>query len=638
MLPAADICSVIPAQGRQLTLPSQVAAYGIASGQVYGPGPGAFSLNAQDRAGEVMLYWTELLVQMRTEFVGEVPTPANSFEIESHVALDVASASALHRFLLRDALSVSLSDFSLDVSEKVCRALHREAGKYRPEDMVGGVAQARVEASINEQLGRIYGPLGFAVRDFSLTHLQRMVEGEEAKYLIKRIRAEAEAKNMALEESLEEQRKVLNSRASQGDRAAKTAYVSLEDAEFAGKLHAADAAPSIDKDKPIASVQGRPVLLAEKGQENPRFVMLSANEHPAYFEMRRPWCLAGRDENCHVKLPGAGMSALHATVARIDGGLLLVDHASTYGTVFNGERIAQRFLQSGDVLRMGGYWMVFKIDPSQEVQAVRDDLLRSIGSSGQTIEPSDYAELARKTETPQTSLSAMVQLVSSIGHAPTSDSAPILIGSDPACDLRITGAGVARFHAIVYWNAAPAREDRTPDAGVFIEDLHSGRGLSVNRALVQRKKRLEQGDIIEVGGYRMKVVLAGNVEERARALAVVRPVPGRFALTCIEGPCAGASLLLDDSKTAWVIGKDRESGCDLVLGSEGISRRHVEIESMRTSRGEKQYCVRDLGSTNGTKVNGHQLQKDETQVLNPGDIVRLSKGEKHCDLLVHCVL
>lgn len=338
-----------------------------------------------------------------------------------------------------------------------------------------------------------------------------------------------------------------------------------------------------------------------------------------------------------MKLPGAGVSALHATVARIDAALLLVDHASRNGTQFNGERIVQRFLQSGDVLRIGGYWAVFKIDPSQEARAVRDDLLRSVGSSGQTIEPTDYAELAQEAETPQESLSAMVQLVSSIGHAPTSDSAPILIGSDPVCDLRITGAGVARFHAVVYWNAAPAREDRTPDAGVFIEDLHSGRGVKVNGELVRRKK-LTQGDVLEIGGYRVKIVLEGNVEERARALAAVRPVPGRLALTCVDGPCAGASLSLDDSKTAWVIGRDRESGCDLVLNSEGISRKHMEIESMRTSGGEKQYRVRDLGSTNGTAVSGHWLKKDESRVLVQGDMVRLSKGEKHCDLLVHCVL
>jgi pSer/pThr/pTyr-binding forkhead associated (FHA) protein len=46
-----------------------------------------------------------------------------------------------------------------------------------------------------------------------------------------------------------------------------------------------------------------------------------------------------------------------------------------------------------------------------------------------------------------------------------------------------------------------------------------------------------------------------------------------------------------------VVGRD--SGCDLVLFNVGVSRRHAAIE-----RCDEGYLLRDLGSSNGTRVNG----------------------------------
>ena len=60
----------------------------------------------------------------------------------------------------------------------------------------------------------------------------------------------------------------------------------------------------------------------------------------------------------------------------------------------------------------------------------------------------------------------------------------------------------------------------------------------------------------------------------------------------------GNPYLLTESKT--VIG--RGSGCDIVIDDPGISRKHLEIDL--TPNG---VIARDLGSTNGTYVEGHQV-------------------------------
>jgi hypothetical protein len=62
------------------------------------------------------------------------------------------------------------------------------------------------------------------------------------------------------------------------------------------------------------------------------------------------------------------------------------------------------------------------------------------------------------------------------------------------------------------------------------------------------------------------------------------------------------------------IGRSRD--CDIVLQDPNVSRRHAEV---RPSGGS--WIVRDLGSTNGVKVNGARITG--AQALKPGDDVDL---------------
>jgi pSer/pThr/pTyr-binding forkhead associated (FHA) protein len=62
-----------------------------------------------------------------------------------------------------------------------------------------------------------------------------------------------------------------------------------------------------------------------------------------------------------------------------------------------------------------------------------------------------------------------------------------------------------------------------------------------------------------------------------------------------------------------IIGRGTDS--DLQLLDQGISRRHVDIQY------DGHYATAyDLGSTNGTTVNGHEIS---SQVLRHGDVIRV---------------
>ncbi len=58
---------------------------------------------------------------------------------------------------------------------------------------------------------------------------------------------------------------------------------------------------------------------------------------------------------------------------------------------------------------------------------------------------------------------------------------------------------------------------------------------------------------------------------------------------------------------------------DLVINSDGISRYHAII---RYDRGKDKYFVKDLGSTNGTSINGKKIKLSD---LKNGDIINFYK-------------
>ena len=62
----------------------------------------------------------------------------------------------------------------------------------------------------------------------------------------------------------------------------------------------------------------------------------------------------------------------------------------------------------------------------------------------------------------------------------------------------------------------------------------------------------------------------------------------------------------------YVVGRNLE--CDIVISDSNVSRRHAEFVCAG-----RDVIVRDLGSTNGTKVNGVLVKGD--QLLQHGDVI-----------------
>lgn len=89
--------------------------------------------------------------------------------------------------------------------------------------------------------------------------------------------------------------------------------------------------------------------------------------------------------------------------------------------------------------------------------------------------------------------------------------------------------------------------------------------------------------------------------------------PGTALLIAMRGPNAGARFLLDDEE----IGSGRHTDSDIFLDDVTVSRRHAVFR-----RGQQGYSVVDVGSLNGTYVNGAISDAAE---LHSGDEVQIGK-------------
>jgi pSer/pThr/pTyr-binding forkhead associated (FHA) protein len=184
--------------------------------------------------------------------------------------------------------------------------------------------------------------------------------------------------------------------------------------------------------------------------------------------------------------------------------------------------------------------------------------------------------------------------------------ASVAIGRSSECDLVLVEEMVSVNHAAV----------RLLDGQLEIEDLGSETGTFVNGEKLTAPRRIGEGDRILIGTSILKVVrlepaTVAPEAVRARAVAATQ-TPGQLILRFVSGRDEGIDCPLCGERL--VLGSDDR--CDVVLSEDMVSKRHA---SLRID-GEE-LTLEDLGSTNGTFVNGEKI-REPTRVRH-GDRILL---------------
>lgn len=192
------------------------------------------------------------------------------------------------------------------------------------------------------------------------------------------------------------------------------------------------------------------------------------------IHLDRPHYTIGREQDNDIVLPPLYVSRHHGRLDFKESAWFYTDLGSTNGTFHNGELLSPNkpvMLQDGDVLRIGN-----PDDPY-----------------GQTV------TLTFRTGMPGPAPSGIplprgtVQL----GTTLLKGRATILIGRDPKADIHLPAPTVSWHHARLYL---------MPD-GYYVVDLGSTNGTFVNGLRITKPYLLRQGDIIQVGPYRLVYTL-----------------------------------------------------------------------------------------------------------------------------------
>jgi pSer/pThr/pTyr-binding forkhead associated (FHA) protein/CRP-like cAMP-binding protein/Pyruvate/2-oxoacid:ferredoxin oxidoreductase delta subunit len=181
------------------------------------------------------------------------------------------------------------------------------------------------------------------------------------------------------------------------------------------------------------------------------------------------------------------------------------------------------------------------------------------------------------------------------------------VGSDRDNDLVFRAHGLRPFHAQVRqaadggWDVLPAAVDAE---------------VRVGEARVEAHRRLRSGDVITLSSLRLTFQLAGALPARGADATTAHGAGAvTWTLTATTGPLCGRVFAVPAGET---VGRGPEAG--LRIDDPLLSAVHARFDL-----GPDGLALVDLGSTNGTAVNGEALEPDVPVALSEGAELRLGR-------------
>jgi len=301
----------------------------------------------------------------------------------------------------------------------------------------------------------------------------------------------------------------------------------------------------------------------------------------------------GRKPDNQIVIDEPLVSSKHAWV-ELDGiAYVIVDNNSTNGTFINDLPISGRkMLQNGDVIQIGNTKLNFIIQfEGQKTSSLPEEI--SLNQPPPEPAPLGYIKYnGKRSEIKQDT---------------------ITLGRDPEATILIDHPTVSFMHAQISLHGNRH----------YLRDLGSRNGTFVNEELVVTPVILKNNDTIRIGGAALKFTTNANTE-------LVPPIAPKQVKTefikkesesedlarliTYSGATIGLNFALKPPTVT--LGRNPESN-DIALHNQTVSRNHVRFDW----RNDK-WHITDLGSGNGTRINGKAIKPNIETSLEPKDEVQ----------------
>lgn len=334
--------------------------------------------------------------------------------------------------------------------------------------------------------------------------------------------------------------------------------------------------------------------------------------------------VVGSAAGAEIPLSGEGVRPRHAIVQALADGSAAIRRAAPdaellVNGVFQGDDPIP--ILHGDKIQIGGH-EILAVDPAR-------------GGDTRFFDSAAFEKFtpAVAPEQPAAPTAAGGRLVCLTDGREYRVGAALVIGRDAGCDVVVPGSEVSRRHAQIL----------ASESGYVLVDT-STNGTFVNGVRVEGSRILKRADVIRVGGDEFRFYADTPAPEPAEGRP--SPPPGaeeRLHDTLYGAPARGptppgpvtpvahgeaplASLLVRSGHLKGkrltirvpVVNIGRADYNDLVIPDPSVSAAHAKLQ-----RRDGIWVLSDLGSTNGTFVDGERIT--EETALGPGATVRFGE-------------
>lgn len=181
------------------------------------------------------------------------------------------------------------------------------------------------------------------------------------------------------------------------------------------------------------------------------------------------------------------------------------------------------------------------------------------------------------------------------------------IGKGSANDIVLDEEGVNAFHADL----------KVDGEMVTLTDVGTQTGTSLNGTKLTGPAMLRAGDLISIQGIELEVVEVESAVPEGKTLvlsgtALFEMGLSGWAIVADTGPEKGQVIAIKEKTSV-----GRALDCDISILEPGLSRQHAELDIV-----DDELIIRDLGSSNGTYLNGKKVSHS---VCREGDVLQFER-------------
>src|SRR3989338_1911553 len=235
--------------------------------------------------------------------------------------------------------------------------------------------------------------------------------------------------------------------------------------------------------KPSASVSVKDVEV----------ILMQADKIINQYAIIKAETTIGRGTGSDILIDNPGVSRHHAVIKEKDGKFLIEDKGSANGTFIKGEKITTKEIKNGDSIQILNYTLTFKYP--QTADAEQTILLAQPVAAPPAKPPAQIPVSSPVSPEVKAKLGGQSKLVLEDGKEHILKSTVTTIGIGEDMELKLEGKGIAEHHASIIRGKQ----------GEFTVVHKGGRtATKVNEEKVQEHHLLKNGDVIELGQYKIK--------------------------------------------------------------------------------------------------------------------------------------